>query len=528
MTNDPASIAALLRSLIVYTVCAVLAIILGVLMTNPLSSYATVGTIAFLCVLPLLPVLLKWHHPLMILSWGLPISMFFIKGSPRLILVMITLSLVISITERALNQPRFIKVPQVTWPLLFLIGVIAITAKLNGGIGFKAFGSDVTGGKKYVFLIVGILGYFALTSRPIPPEKARLYVAMYFLGGTLGFVGDLYPFVPGFLHPIYWIIPPTIYDTGTGDLGTTRLVGTGWAATAVVNVLIALYGIRGIFLSGKLWRPVVFFVACFLIFVGGFRSALILTGATFMLQFFLEGMHRTKLMPFFIIFVLAFAAAVLPMASRLPFTFQRTLAFLPSSVIHLSTDARLAAEASTDWRLDMWKALLPQVPKHLLLGKGYAISMEDAQAMGTDSAFQSIDAGQQSLALSSDYHSGPLSVILPFGIWGVFGFLWFIIASNKVMYQNFRYGPPELQTINTFLFTTYVIATVDFFFLFGDFSGGMANFVGFLGLSICVNRGVHRRPVAVTQNIPFNMKFANARRRPQPAFQNRLSDSRFV
>ena len=73
----------------------------------------------------------------------------------------------------------------------------------------------------------------------------------------------------------------------------------------------------------------------------------------------------------------------------------------------------------------MWKALLPQVPPHLLLGKGYAISMEDFEMMGRDVAFRSVDASQQGLALAGDYHNGPLSVVIPFGIWGVIAFLWF-------------------------------------------------------------------------------------------------------
>lgn len=526
MTNDPASIAAALRAFVVYGVCAILAIVIGVMMTNPMT-YSNLGFIGILCAVLIIPILLRWHYQLMILTWAAPFMMFFLKGDPKLSLVMITLSLAISISERALNQPRFINVPTITWSLLCLIAVIAITAKLNGGIGLKAFGSDVYGGKKYIFLIVGILGYFAMTSRPIPPEMARLYVAFYFLGGTIGFIGDLYPFCPGFLRPIFWVIPPTMFDNDPGsfDLASTRLSGTGWGAVAATNAMIALYGIRGIFLGGKLWRPVAFCICCVLIFFGGFRSALILTAATFILQFFLEGMHRTKIMPFFLIFGLAVAAVSVPFAAKLPFTFQRTLAFLPKQMIHLSTEARLAAQASTDWRLDMWANLLPQIPKHLLLGKGYAISMEDFQIMGQDTAFGATTGSSTALALSSDFHNGPISVILPFGIWGVIAFGWFLIASNNIMYRNFRYGDPQLKTINTFLFTTYVIGTLDFLFLFGDLSGGISGFVGILGMSICLNRGVCRAPVTKALNLPYSARLINARLKPQPAFQHRVAGS---
>lgn len=527
MTNDPANVAAVLRSLAVYAVCAVLAIVIGVLMTNPLT-YSAMGFVGVLCAVLILPIFLKWHHPMMIFSWCTPISVFFLKGSPSLSLVMIAISLAISVTERTLNPNRhFIKVPQVSWPLICLIGVVLMTAKLTGGIGLKAFGSDVYGGKKYVFLIVSILGYFALTAQPIPQKKARLYVMLYFLGAALGTVEDFYPITPGFLHPIYWFIHPMTLEFNAGgfQLGQTRLEGTCWAATAVVNALIAYYGLRGVFLGGKLWRPIVFFIAMILVFVGGFRSALILTMATITLQFFLEGLHRTGLLIFAIIFSLACLGATIPLASKLPFTFQRTLAFLPQGWLHLSSDARADAQGSLDWRVDMWKALLPQVPKHLLLGKGYAITMEDWAAISEQQAFHTVDASEDALALSSDYHNGPLSVILPFGIWGAMAFAWFLAASVWVMYRNYCYGNPELKTLNTFLFTVYVIATVDFLFLFGGLANGMGGFAGILGLSVCINRGVCRSP---RRSGSLNIPFANARPRFTPVLPRPSTSPRAI
>jgi hypothetical protein len=519
MTNDPASIASALRTFAIYGVCCILAIVLGVLMTNPMT-YTSLGFVAVLCSVMLIPILIRWHHPLMIFCWTAPFMAFFVKGDPKFSLVLITISLTISIIERALNQRRFIDVPRLTWPLLALIAVVAFTAKMTGGIGLKAFGSDVIGGKKYIFLIAGILGYFALSARRIPPEKAQRYVAFFFLGGAISCIGDFAAITPGFIRPIYWFIPPfTSYDPGSFDVGTTRLVGTSWGAVAVINALIARYGIRGIFLSGKIWRPAVFFIALGLVFLGGFRSALIMVAMTVALQFFLEGMHRTRLMPFFIILALAGMAAAFPVASKLPFTFQRTLAFLPESVIHLSTDSRIAAQDSTNWRLDMWQALLPQIPKHLLLGKGYTITSEDFAAMGADSAIHSADAGEQGLAISSDYHSGPLSVILPFGIWGVIAFLWFMYTSMQVVYRNYRYGDPALQTINTFLFTSYVVMVFSFFLIAGGLADGMLGFCGMLGLSVSLNNGVCRAPVRPSKNIPFRRPFNSARLMPQPAFQ---------
>jgi O-Antigen ligase len=509
MNNDPANVTAALRSLVVYAACAVLAIVIGVLMLNPLT-YSALGFIGILCAVLLIPVFMKWHRPLMLFCWSMPVMAFFIKGDPNLFLVMITLSLTATIVERAIGQKRFFNVPQITWPLFCLIGVVLITAKFTGGLGLRAFGSEVYGGKKYIFLIVAILGYFAIASVPIPPEKARKYVALYFAGGILAFVQDLYPIMPHFLYPIFWLIPPTGYSFGSAG-GVARLAGTAAAGAALTNVLIACYGLRGIFLSGKLWRPVVYCFGFILIFLGGFRSGIIGGAATFLILFFLEGLHRTRLLPSLVIFALIIAGLVIPLAPHLPYNFQRVLTVFPQSVVQLRSDARVDAKDSWDWRVSMWKALLPQIPEHLLLGKGFAISREDFNTeMGANAAVNTIaDPAQQALALSSDYHNGPLSVVLPFGIWGVIAVVWFLASGLWVTYRNYRYSPPELKTINAFLFGTFIWLVIVFYGI--ALANAMGAFTGALGLSVAINRGVRRKPVDQTSNIPFSIPLRSRR-----------------
>jgi hypothetical protein len=160
------------------------------------------------------------------------------------------------------------------------------------------------------------------------------------------------------------------------------------------------------------------------------------------------------------------------------------------------------------------------------LGKGYAISPEDFDAeMGAGAAVQSIDPAQQALALSSDYHNGPLSVILPFGIWGAIAMVWFFAGGLWVMYRNYRFSPPELQTLNAFLFATYVWAAVNFYG--SSLATGMNIFTGVLGLSVAINRGIRRKPVDPAANIPFSMPFRRRELRPASAPQIPLPNRRF-
>src|SRR5262245_25190570 len=149
MNNAPV----VLRSLFAYAICVPLAIFLGYLMANPIT-YSTLAILGMLSLLLAFPLLVKWHYPLLLLSWGMPCSLVFVKGQPSLWLAMGVLTLIITILERALSrESRFIVVPSIVWPLAGLIAVVVVTAKLTGGFGLKMLGSDVYGGKKYIFLL---------------------------------------------------------------------------------------------------------------------------------------------------------------------------------------------------------------------------------------------------------------------------------------------------------------------------------------------------------------------------------------
>src|SRR6185437_8397370 len=105
-------------------------------------------------------------HPLLVVCWNLPASIFFLQGNPSVVFVMIGISLGISLLQRATNRNmRFIHAPQITLPLCVLIGVALVTGHFTGGIGLHSLGSETMGGKRFVYLVAGLLGYFALTAR---------------------------------------------------------------------------------------------------------------------------------------------------------------------------------------------------------------------------------------------------------------------------------------------------------------------------------------------------------------------------
>ena len=265
-----------MKMLITYAVCIPLAIFVGYLLTNPMD-YGTLGFLAFVLTALISPVFIKWHYPILIFGLGCPIVLFFLPTRPPMWQAVVILSLSIAIVERTLNsERRFISVPAMTMPLMFLLGAIILTMELTGGIGFHQLGSSGGGGKKYVYCFTGIAIFFALISRGIPKNKRKFYIFLYFFSTTLSVFGDLGPALPQPFNFVNLLIPPSsaVLESGAG-FGSTRLGLFAGGCNAVLFWMLARYGIRGIFLSATHWRLPLFCLLMAASQLGGFRSVLI-------------------------------------------------------------------------------------------------------------------------------------------------------------------------------------------------------------------------------------------------------------
>jgi O-antigen ligase len=224
-------------------------------------------------------------------------------------------------------------------------------------------------------------------------------------------------------------------------------------------------------------------------------------------MFCLEGLFRTRLLPAVILAAVLAAFVVVPFAGKLPHPIQRSLSFLP---IHLDNEDANSARAITHWRVVVWKNLWSQVPHHLVLGKG----------LGTDAHAREkwaygINQVSDMAALADvlgDVHNGPISLLLPFGLPGVIGFVWFLVAGGRVLYRNYKLGDPAFAQINRCLYALFITKTVMFLFIFGAFYSDLACFVGFVGLSIALNGGARNpagEPAAPRSILLNNLKLAS-------------------
>jgi hypothetical protein len=508
MTNA----SALFRSLLVYGLCLPLAVYLGYLLANPLDS-TTQGVVLVVLLVLAIPLFLRWHHLWLIAAWNATALLFFVPGKPQVWIGLAAVSLTMSILQYALNRNmKFLSVPSVARPLLLLAAVILVTARITGGISFRLFGGDTYGGRNYVELVAAVVGYFAIINRRIPAKRAFLYVALFFLGAGTMAIANL----PGVINPAFNFLFMFFPVQDVGALAEQnsvvvapapiigRVAGLGPLGLAVLYTMLARYGIRGVLDTSKPWR---FGVFCFFILVcmgGGFRGGVITICMILALLFYVEGLHHTRLLVPVVFGFLAVVGLLGLFASRLPLALQRSLAVVP--FIEIDPLVRLDADSSTGWRLEMWRDVLPEVPQYLLVGKGYSFSGSEQKALRNTLA---------SAELVGNYHNGPLSVIIPFGLLGAISFVWLLVAGIRVLHQNYQFGDPAYHQLNTFLFAYFVTKVVFFFLVFGSFHSDFATFLGALALSISLNGGAAKPAVVPQPKLVFNrFKLHPSVRRP--------------
>lgn len=481
------------KNYLIAGVCLPLAVLLGYLLAEPMQS-ASMAVVVLVFGTLSIPLFLRWHHPLLVFSWNACISPYFLPGQPMLWMLMAIMGFFYAILIRATDSNRsFISVPSVTRALAVVVLVVGVTAYFTGGAGLNIVGSSVFGGRFYISLLLAIVGYFALTSQRVAPGQVDTYVACFFLSGMTAVVSNLaYLAGPKFYY-LFWLFPPgEAMSQAQADYSiapmAARITGLGTASVAVWQFMLARQGIRGVLDFSKPWRVVFLLVAVAASLMGGFRSAMIQFVLLFAVLFYLERLWRTRLMLLVVAGGLTLGVGLVLFADKLPLAMQRSVSFLP---VNIDPIARLDAEASTTWRVEMWKTMLPEIPHYFFLGKGYALDPQDLNLM-QESVMRGYENSYGVARLAGDYHSGPLSIIIPFGVWGVMAFGWFFFAGWRVLVHNHRYSPPNLGRINCFLLALYVAKLVYFILIFGSIYAELYQFTGLIGLSLALNGGVRR------------------------------------
>ncbi|NBR85032.1 MAG: hypothetical protein EBS84_03175 [Proteobacteria bacterium] len=479
-----------LGRLLVFALMVPLSILLGMLLVTPMSFTSLLG-VGLMAGTLSLPIFLRWHHTLVIGLWNAVLVIPFLPGQPPLWVLVAALSLTIAVVSRTLrHESNFIWVRSVALPLLLLGVIVAVTVVFRG-FGSRALGSEMWGAKRYLGVLGAILGYFALTSARIPPARAKLMAGIFFLSGVTAIFSDL-AFAGG--SAFYWLFlffPTDVAFNQAITAGSLqRFTGMAWMAQAGYWFMLLRYGIRGVVDVRRPWRLLVFSALFMVGLFGGFRSSIILFALLFLAQFWFERLLWTKLFLVVCLGSLLLGSLIVAFADRLPMPVQRSLSFLP---IQVHPAARQDAQGTLDWRLQMWRVVLPEVPQYLWLGKGYTFSGTDYQLM-QEAIRRGLFTAYEDTLVSGNYHNGLLTLIIPFGLPGTLAFTAFLLAGWRVLHRNYQHGPVSLSRVNTFLIAYFSARLIFYLVFYGQFDIDLMVFTGVVALSLSLNGGVHAPP----------------------------------
>jgi hypothetical protein len=471
------------RAHLVMALCLTVAALLGYELVDPLQPGSLAVVMLALTVLSI-PLLMKWHHPLLIASWNASIAPSFLPGQPPLWMLLSGVGLFFGILNRAVDpNRRFVDVPSIRNSLLCLGAVVIVTTYATGGIGFGIFGSSLYGGKRVFYVLAALMGYFALTSQPIPTDKAEKLVAFFFLSQITLILPELAPHLGGAGKLIFHFFPENLTeeqpDFASPLKGIYQWANLSALALAVYCFVSSRHGLSGMFEPGKLWRTGILLLTFLAVAASGKRSVLIVFLLVFGAQFYFERLYQTRVLWVLTGLTLVAAGLIPTFSEKLPPTAQRALSFLP---LRINPEVRKSADDSSNWRMQMWQSVLPELPRYVVKGRGFRIDPE-SMYFSTDPTKVNYDWA----VVSGDFHSGPLTIFIPLGIWGVLTFSWFCWASLSYLYQQHLHAPPGLQSINTLLLSLFTAQLILFLLVYGSFYSDLFGFTGLIGLSVGLN-----------------------------------------
>jgi hypothetical protein len=331
------------------------------------------------------------------------------------------------------------------------------------GWGLKFLESSSWGGMQYVQLIIGLLFFFYSQQVKVEEKWLKRAILLYFGLSLLPAIITLSTqYVPamGALESFVKIEDLAQSDPPQGT-SIHRVGSLHFVAASLGYLAILLYD-RNFKLSWK----IVGIGALSFIFAGisGHRVAVI----RLMLVVLIYTVIRWRKFPRAqrvkgIVAGICLLGALYGFAQFLPVGFQRTLSILPG--ISVSAVASEDAQGTSDWRIEMWRKMLPMIPKYLLIGRGAGFDLKEAYSayiLAGDNATR-----HEFFIATHSYHNGPLWALIDLGGTGAVLLFSFMIAALV------RYGRRLSWTYSPFMGSAYVvfyaILMMSFFFFLSIF-----------------------------------------------------------
>ena len=376
------------------------------------------------------------------------------------------------------------------------------TVFFRNPVGINVLGGDRVGGRPYVDVVLGVFVYLILRRETISPKMARLIPVVWVGGEVINAMGGLVSlYLPtlgskiGMLYSTF--LPEFGKEQMAVEVGETRLIWLQSLGSTLILLIVCSVNPTHLIRPGHFFKLGGYLLGLILIMLSGFRNALmnvfLMTGLAAILRDRFMGAFKVML----IVFVIALSGVLLSYSNiNLPWTFQRTLSFLPGN---WDPTAVAAAKDSSEWRYEMWRIAL-STDKYIhnkLLGDGFGVSRSDYEkmvdAMQGGVGFIGESITQERFMVSGQFHSGPVSSIRYVGYVGLVLFLTLLTLLARYAYVLMiaSRGSPY-QFITLFIGIPVVIYPIFFVFVFGAYEMDIISSLFYAGMLKMLNSSLRK------------------------------------
>jgi hypothetical protein len=354
----------------------------------------------------------------------------------------------------------------------------------------------MVGGRPYMEVVLAFAAFLILSRVRISDSIARIFPLFFVIPAwSVGILDGIGRVIPQFGYAV------NSFYSGAGssgtfgaieaeaEVGTTRLVGLQNAGVSGALFLCARYNPITLISPLYPWRVIMTAMVFGVLFLAGFRSMLLFA----LVAFFLSSILRGKLHDVWItisggVLALVFLIVLQGTVLHLPLTMQRTLSWLPGD---WDPVAVMDAEASTEWRVEMWEWAWndDRILRNKLWGQGFGLTLDDMNLIATSLAS---GRGGSSLLGGSDrelymingtFHSGPLSTVKYIGIIGFCLYFPLMCYMGLLAWRLCKKARgTKVFTLALFVGIPIIYEPFNFIFIFGGLDGNYPQLLFWAGL----------------------------------------------
>lgn len=314
-------------------------------------------------------------------------------------------------------------VPVAIKRLLIAFVIVIFTLMAVRGSGVRVLGSRTWGGTQYIYMLLSITFMLVVVPRlRLTSRQIRIIIWGGFIASIFASIMQRFGFVE------------MVAESTEDSVGASRITWLAPLAYACMPIVCALK-------PKKFIRWGLMFLILVLLMLTGFRSRMV--GAIVIFWLFELSIAKNKrgFMGFsFIAGIFGWLLAIIT-SPYLPRGMQRAISFIPGTTIDAQVMAN--AEHSVEWRVEVWKVAMDHFDQYWLIGRGITFDVFGfIDQMGASLSMGFNDP--MFVYLSHSYHSGPITMLIDFGVAGAVIFLLFTIAGinfalkviKKIMAQN--------------------------------------------------------------------------------------------